>query len=272
MSKFDRQRPNGGSAPENRSWVAVLLGAVPFLIWGGFMIIDEIPMEWIPYPRLEPLRSVVFWLMVFVPPLGFGLGWVKRFPRWSYPYASLACLFSLYLMPTSTPGLHLFGFETFGRQPWGPLACVPTLLMLLAGWLITRSWQPAGRFFTNLWSDLTLITFAMFGFMPLLTFISFDEVDRAYSLPFMVGLTAGMLATVAAYLRSVSPRQRVVSLTIGIVLIIAVNAAAPAAFFGRDGSANLITPAIAGLIVSAVLLAPAFAELWRHSARISPAT
>ncbi len=67
--------------------------------------------------------------------------------------------------------------------------------------LITRSLRPFLRLFTNIWEDWTLLTFGMFGFMPLLIGVGFDEVDRLYSLRFMVALTLLMSGDVFASAR-----------------------------------------------------------------------
>ena len=45
------------------------------------------------------------------------------------------------------------------------------------------------RFFFNISADWTLLTFGIFGFIPLLIAMIFDEMDRLYSLYFMIVLT-----------------------------------------------------------------------------------
>ena len=95
----------------------------------------------------------------------------------------------------ATPGLRIFNY-TFGRNDyWGWRAWIPLMAMVAIGFLITRSLRPVLRLFTNVWRDWTLLTFGMFGSMPLLVMISFDEVDNLYSLPFMVVLTLIMVGT-----------------------------------------------------------------------------
>jgi hypothetical protein len=273
MNKHDSEQPSELSASGAGSWTAILLGAAIFLVWGAYLVLHEIPHEWAVSKSLDSLSTGYLWVVLLLPPAGVGLGWVKGFPRWSYPYASLALLFSLYLMNASTPGLRLFGFETFGRELWGLRALVPLAVALLAGLLITRSWQPARRFLAHLRSDLTLISFTLFGAMPFLILISFDEMNRAYSLPFMLGLTLVMLLTVAAYLRSAHPRHRVLSLAIGIVLIVAVNTLVPTAYWLQNGGfVHLPLTAVWFILTLGLLLAPTLAALRAGSAPVSPAT
>ena len=91
---------------------------------------------------------------------------------------------------------------------------------------MTRSLHPIIKFFTNIWNDWTLLTFGMFGFMPLLVAISFDEMDRLFSLYFMIILTIVMSGAAWFYMRAETHRQRMASLLIGILSTTAIGALA----------------------------------------------
>ena len=174
-------------------------------------------------------------------------------------------------MDVESGGLRFFSVETFGRELWGLRAFGPAGLALLTGLLITRSGQPARQFFASIWADPSLITYALLGGMPLLISIGFDEVDRAFSLPFMIGLSAAMALTVAAYLRGATRRRRALALTIALVAIVGVTVAAPAAYWlPRDG-VHLPLTAIWGAGIAGLLLAPILAALRGRSAPLSPA-
>lgn len=54
--------------------------------------------------------------------------------------------------------------------------------------LITRSLRPAFMLFTNVGEDWTLLSFGLFGVMPPLVAISFDEVDGDGDLDVFAGL------------------------------------------------------------------------------------
>ena len=86
--------------------------------------------------------------------------------------------------------------------------------------LITRSFQPVRDLFTNAWRDWTRVTFALFGFMPLVVMIAFDEIDRLYTFYFMVLLAVVMPASALAYLRSRSTRQQALALFSGIFITV----------------------------------------------------
>ena len=175
----------------NSSWKSALIGALPFMLWGIALIGNEIPHEWTIHDWTRSGFVVLFFFILFLPSIGFGVAWIQGFPRWSYPYVTLAVIFSLYLTNASTPGITFFGYPTFDRELWGWRAWVPLLIATVASLLISRSLRSVSRLFANVWNDLTLLTLGLFGIMPLLVAIFFDEMDRQYSLSFMVAFTFG---------------------------------------------------------------------------------
>jgi hypothetical protein len=247
------------------SWAATWAGMLPFLLWGVFLILGEIPHEWAVPDSLSRLRFHVWWGMIILPPLGVGIGWVKNFPRWSYPYGGLALVFGLYTMVAATPGLRFFNYTFGNNEAWGFRAWIPLMVAVMIALLITRSSQPVINLFSNGLEDWTRFTFALFGFMPLWVAIKFDEVDRLYSLPFMVVLTLVMTATALFYLRSTHHLQRVLALAVGIFLTTSVGVLAPRVYWLENGWMIILGAMIPGAIVIALMFAPALVGLLRHS-------
>jgi hypothetical protein len=149
----------------------------------------------------------LFWILLLLPPSGVAIGWVRNFPRWSYPYAGLAVLAGMYMANASSPGVSLFGIPVFGRELWGWRALVPLLLACGTSLLVTRSFRPLYVLFDRAARDLTLVTYGMFGGLPLWVFVSFDEMDRRYSLSWMVGFPCSP-QRVGVHLRTVSRAVR----------------------------------------------------------------
>jgi len=171
----------------------------------------------------------------------------------------------------ATPDLQILGVPLFGRQLWGWRAWIPLAVVALISLLVTRSLRPLLRLFTNVWHDWTLLTFGMFGILPLWVAINFDEMDRLYSLVFMVILTVLMIGAALLYLRSRRPGARIAALAIGIVPTIAVTVVAPTLYWQRHGWVN---PRGAALLGGAVLLAmflPAAIGLFRRATPLRPA-
>ncbi len=247
------------------SWTAVLAGVTLFLILGLDLILGEIPHNWAIPTWLIYLRGALFSVSLVLPAIGFGVGWIKDFPRWSFPYIGLVLLLSLYMENVATPGLRIFHYDIFGRELWGWRAWIPFLVMTGIALLITRSLRPLSKLFTNVWEDWTRLTFGMFGFMPLLIGIGFDEVDRLYSLPFMVALTFLMVGTALTYLRSARQWQRVLALLIGIILIMTIVTVAPTVYWLENGWVNVQGTVMMATVVVAVMFSPVLIGLLRRS-------
>jgi hypothetical protein len=247
------------------SWGEALAGMTLFLISGLGLIFNEIPHEWVVPLWLTHLAGALLLASLLVPAIGFGIGWIRDFPRWSYPYSGLALLVSLYMMNAATPGLRILNY-TFGRNdPWGWRAWMPVSVMAVIALLITRSLRPLFKLFTNIWEDWTRLTYGMFGFIPLLIWIGFDEVNRLYSLPFMVALTFLMVGTALTYLRSARQWQRVLALLVGIILIVTIVAAAPTVYWLENGWVNVQGTVMMATIVVAVMFSPVLISLLRRS-------
>ncbi len=246
------------------SWKATLIGALPFvsfglLLWGA----QWLHQFFFPYPATPPdgftsIYTVFFLLGFFILPLtGMVAGWIAGFPRWSYPYTAMSLLFSLYVSNASTPGLALFGYPIFNRELWGWRAFIPLLLALALGLVITRSMASLGRFFSNIWRDWTRLTYTLFGTMPLLVLIFFDEIENSFDVPYQIFLMIVMALTSVAYLRSRQSWQRAAALLVGSLICLGVGIIAPAVFWAKGGPLDLPDEVRTILILMAILFAPA---------------
>ncbi|MBM4430845.1 MAG: hypothetical protein FJ026_10955 [Chloroflexi bacterium] len=259
MNTESRERMSGAS------WPAVLAGMALFVWWGLVLIGGEIPHAWEVPIWVTPAVQVLFVGTIVLPPLGLCLGWMRGFPRWSYPYVGHVLVFSQYMTHVSTPGF------LFGRELWGWRAWVPFAVAVGVALLVTRSLRPLGTFFTQIWHDWTLATFGMCGFLSLLVGIGFDEVDRLYSLYFMVLLAAVMVAMAWMYMRASQQRQRVWALLAGIVTTLGVTAVAPTLYWQREG---WVLPQLVALYTVAIVLfmfSPALIGLWQRGMRAGAA-
>ena len=261
-------------AEEPSPWGEVALGALWFLVSGLYLIWDELPLNWFgglfSYPETGILAF--FWkalwvILVFLPYIGLCIGYIKGFPRWSYPYVGAALIWSLFMIQAATPDLRLFGYEILGRQVWGLRAFVPPSMALLVAILVTRSLQPFRTLVTNAWKDWTKATYAMFGFTPLLILAAFDEMDRLYSLYFMVLLTVVMLATAILYLRATLGWQRAVTLFVGVGIVIGTATAAPIFYWQKSGQVEVGMQILLGMIVLLVFYWPPLLGLVQYLER-----
>jgi hypothetical protein len=211
---------NTSEKPE--SWTATFIALILFLFLGLTFISMEIPRAWTIPSSLDTIISVLYPLQLVLYPTLFFIGWIKGFPRWSYPYLGIVLLFSFLGMYEPTLDF-LFGDGLWGWRTW-----IALLIISVVALLVTRSFQPLKKFFMIIKEDWTHLTFGMYGCLPVYAMVSFDDLDRLYTLYFMVGLTVVMLSTVILYMRSSTQKQRIIILLIGTLLILAIGRIGPA--------------------------------------------
>lgn len=251
------------SLAEQESWAGTAAGALCFALTGLQMMAFEIPHGWALNQWLQEnaVLMLLFWLGIG--PVGYALGWMRGFPRWSYPYTGMAIIMALYMTMVATPGIRILGY-TFGpRDMWGWRAFVPLALATLIAVLFSRPRNQLPRLFGNIRQDPSILSFLLFGFMPLLVMIEFDEIDRLYSLYFMALVAALMVIAAVVYLRSRTGWSRSLSLILAMIVIIAVSEAGSIAFWQENGWVNVEGSIVQGAVVALILSIPALVELVR---------
>ena len=247
----------------------VILGSLPFFVFGLIMILLELPNpdELIASEWFNTLANILFATLMILPAIGFGIGWVQNFPRWSYPYTGMAFILAFYIRSSSTPGLNFFGIPIFGRELWGWRAWIPLAVAFIVALAISRSFKPFLRFFSNLWQDWSIPSYFMAGALPLLVMFAFDEIDPQYSLYFMVPFSVLLVGMAVLYLRSQYSGKRVLVLTIGVLAILFSAVLGSNSYWlahnGMHLSGARETLALAGKI-SVIMLLPAWLELLRR--------
>lgn len=256
-------------SPGNSATTAqAIMGSLPFLVFGLFLILLEIPIAWKLPAWFDTFSGVIFVSLLILPAIGFGIGWVQKFPRWSYPYTSMAFVMALYIANVTTPGLNILGYPIFGREPWGWRACIPLATAFIVVLAITRSFRPFVKLFTNVWEDWSILSYLMVGLLPLLIAFQFDEIDRLYSLFFMVPFAALLVGMVLLYLRSKSTWRQVLVLTIGVIVIIFPSVLGSNSYWLNQDGMHLSGASrmlvMAGKI-ALIMLVPAWLELLRRT-------
>jgi len=243
------------SSEKSVSWLKTLGAILPFVTFGLGLIFNEFPREWAISPLLQSLSGYLFIGTITFLPIGLCIGWIQGFPKWSYPYFGQFLLISLYLMGQPKPGF-LTGKDLLG---WG--AWIPLVVVVVISLLVTRSLYSLKRFFTNCSADWTRLTFGMFGFMPLIIAIIFDEMDRLFSLYFMVILTFLIVGTAIAYLQSTNQSIQIRALVIGIFLTITIAVAGPSWYWFDRIKADFWPTVIAGIIIYLIMFSAALIRI-----------
>lgn len=246
----------------------VVMGALLFFLFSLILIMWELPITLFDQEWFNIVGSSLFGMLLILPAIGFGIGWAHGFPRWSYPYVGMALLLAFYIQNASTPGMKLFGIPVFGREIWGWRAWVPLGIAFIITIVISRSFKPFMSFFTNLWNDWSILSYFMISAVPLLVMIAFDEMDRIYTLYFILPFDVLLVGMVIFYLKGRNASQRVLALTVGVIAIIFPAVWGSASYWlPRDGMYSfasaqaMLTQAVT---VTVVMLLPAWMELLRR--------
>ena len=227
-SKEWRQRMNadGGQLESNREpGYTIWMGLLPFVLLGAMVMIFEVPREWGNQDLFLSLSGLLMFGGYLVILVGLLVGALAGFPRWTFPYLIYSIVFALYISNASTPGLIVFNIEMWGRDLWGWRAWVPLGVVMILIPILNR--HPLGLL-DSLWKGVAKnwshLTFGLYGLLPLLVFIGFDEMDRTYSFP---GASVGLVLIMVGaflYLRLKAPFWRTFSLVaFGFLGILAVQ-------------------------------------------------
>lgn len=192
-------------------------GVLPFILLGLMNVFFNWPIEG-PLAALG-LQAVGGLLFLIVPSTlilgGLVAGWVRGFPRWSYPYVSYAVLFSLYMTQAGMPPLRVFG-RVFGyRELWGLYAFIPLGSAVLIALLITRSLRPLWELVRGAWCDPLRVSFALYGLLPFWGYVMLDELSHSYTLPFTVVFALALCGGAWGYMRSERAVPQLASLATG---------------------------------------------------------
>jgi len=250
-----------------------LAGTFFFLATGCALLIAAWPQGLIDLP--SSVNSVAAMLAAYlVAVAGFGIGWVKGFPRWSYPYGAYAFVFALYWMSVATPDVTILNHTFERNELWGWRAWVPLLTVVAVAIMVTRSAQPVIRSVRDIRRDWTRLSFAIYGLMPLFVGLCFDEVSNIYEFPFTLMATVILVCGAFAYMHSRQTPPRALSLLIGASVTMAIVAVGNGIYWhGRqetwmaipsNGIQNAIDVGITGGVVLIVMFLPALLQFFPY--------
>jgi hypothetical protein len=188
---------------EQTSWFMAILSLVPFILIGPLTPLLTYHPGWDPnaLPWISAVRVPLTMGLLF---LGFLIGSLRQFPRWSYLYS----LYLLILLPLGVIKLFHINPDLEGY-----------LLMLLVVLVILASrFLPFLRpFFTNIRQDWTLLSYALYACTFFL--LSTNDMDESpvYNLQVLLPSLIAWLGALA-YLRLADPLKKVGALLGAIVL------------------------------------------------------
>ncbi len=184
-----------------------LLATIPFGLFGLTWAFSN---SGINVPQFICL--FLFWSPMISMFILLGIGWIKSFPRWSFPAIGFCLLFSLYLMMVSIPGL--------SDDVLGPWAWTPLLLTLIISFIFKPGIEPIKKIIERIKEEPALILFALYGFSPLFLWIFCDEMYSRWMI--IIALISSLILSSGIYLflRSDKKRARVLSIIISGLLAV----------------------------------------------------
>jgi hypothetical protein len=193
-------------------WMALLAGTYPFFILGPVMVLLSYPFpppEW----RVNPAFQIGFFAVVGLPILaGFYIGWMKRFPLWTYPYLCLVSFFEI------IAGLTL-ATRSFAWRIYGPLLLEFFCSFALVAFLVykTRKNLPLFHLFEDIRQDWTRLSLGLL-IVPTFFFSSIDHDEDPVLTPFVIGPSLVLMLTALFGLIATEKQSRVLILAGGMLL------------------------------------------------------
>ncbi len=245
------------------SWSEALAGMVPLLVFGLAMALNEhlIRLAWSAYGTTVYCFAACYFVLL----IGLGVGWAKGFPRWSYPYGGLVLVSTWWWMGLNSPRVWILN---------GPGAWIPLLMMAAVALLLTRSWRPLRQLPAGVWHDWTRLSFGLYGCLPLIVWLLFDEVTAPYPAPYLAASAVVLAGGALAYVRSARTPQRALALLMGMTLAWGVTTVGVAIYWDGRLMPWMTEPfhwyeqvqpmVITWVVLAALMFAPALLSLFRR--------
>lgn len=194
-----------------------IFAIIPILLFGISWLVTYLNVN-------EIIKTTLFISSIASMFIIFGIGWVKDFPRWTIHSIGFCLFVSILFMNISSPYLNR-------SETWGLLALLPFALTLIISLLIHLSLQPLKQLLKQIKEDKSIIIFMVYGILPLLLWIEFDEIYNAMVIPYVVVLTALTALSVTIYLISSKKTVRTLTVILGFLITNAIAITATTLLF-----------------------------------------
>ena len=243
-------------------WQQSLLGLIPFLLLPVFYLINALYQAFTS--NLNVVEPGVGWLVGLAGLwlLALLFGEIRGFPRWTFPYWGVALLVTFYFQS--------FRGTVFAEQFRGTaMVWLPLLAVALLGMLFRRGLDPLRELVDVVRNDWTVLTFAIYGALPLLFWVAYEGTYPKGVL-FLVVLPLLALGAYF-YMRFTGIRRRTFALLGGFLLAWAVMVVHIGIYWNNRQLPGMGAPITwqdalrgmlpAGILVLALMLAPALLGL-----------
>ena len=199
--------------PDGReSWRQAFWELSPFLLTAGFLVLTT----YLPFVEVSAgwQRDAEFLGKVIMPlTLPFVLlGLARGLPRWAYPFLGLFLGYQIFVSYQSNMWLFLIAM-LFAYFMLGAAAIITDPQPRLLPTLVRRIGQ-------SLSLDWTRLSFGVFGAMPLIPLIAFDDAHTNDRTPYLVLSALGMVLSAFTYCRSRTASAQITALLTGLTFSI----------------------------------------------------
>lgn len=183
--------------------------SIPVLLFGVKWILEHLDLN---------LTFKVVLSIFSIAPMFFllGIGWVKNFPKWSVYSIGFCLLISLMLMNISSPSLDR-------TEVWGVYGLMPLVVTLIISLTINFSLEPLKQLIKQIKEDFTTLLFILYGSLPLILWVEFDEIQSISAIPYIIILTVLTAAGVVVYLTSTKKLYRLLTMIIALIVTNAIS-------------------------------------------------
>lgn len=194
------------------SWKETLLALIPFLLLPTLYLLSLLLTPFITSQPDTILALGLFLSIIGGFLLTMLIGWVKGFPRWVFPYWGFILLVTFYMRDFSGT---IAGYWVDGSWwVWTPVAAIA-----LIGTLWAHGLKPIYTLLKSVWKDWTLLSFTLYGALPLMFLFAYDEVHETQFDYLIQSATLLILAIgTAVYMRTENIWYRFASLVGGFSL------------------------------------------------------
>jgi hypothetical protein len=193
-----------------QSWRQVALELVPFLGSGGLLILLTYVPSLTPEPGWQRLPGAIgaAALLLSLPALLWGAA--RGMPRWAYPMGGMLLAACLYV------AVH------FGLGMYTLALLVATTGLIYAAWRVNASVRPlprrVRRVFKSVQADWTRLSFGLYGGMPLLVLVAYDNGVVDNRGPYLAISAVLMVAGALVYARQQNTARQMLVLVGGMTL------------------------------------------------------
>ncbi len=187
-----------------------LLATIPFGLFGLAWAISNSGFN---VPAL--IQMFLFITSVISMLVLLGIGWIKNFPRWSFPAIGFCLLFSMFfmMMVISDPL-----DDDLGLWAW-----IPLLITLIISLSIKPSSEPIKKIIERIKEEPALILFALYGFAPIFVWILCDEMYSRWMIIIALISTSILSSGIYFFLRSEKRVYRILSVVISGILAVVIT-------------------------------------------------